>query len=441
VQTRAAMQGIERGGVRPRLTGDLVRAYRAGLRTIDRDGPLVVACVGLVALGVTLRVNDLGFPPSLTWDEHHFVLNARNYIHHEHDWNDHPPLGKLLIAAGMLLLGDTSIGFRFAPLFFGILSILLGGAIAAWLFRDRRAGLIAAAFVAGDGFLIAYSRTALLDGMLATFGLASLWFAIRSRSWRGMAWTAALLGCAASIKLSGAFLILPVMAISVLRRDPVRKRVSLALAPVVYTALFMVGLALCHEPHGIADALHATNVIVVHHAALTSFTHTMTSHWYTWFLPTRPVTLSYDGVAPGVVRAMTSLGNLALWWAADIALLYGIGSSVKALIDFLRERRRDVRIGRTARANAVLISFALVMLAPWIFGKRDSYIYHYLPTYAFLLVLLAGDVSVVYRRHRLAALVFVLVVGLVSVYYAPVWGQLPITDAGFRSRVFLKMWL
>src|SRR5690349_13664677 len=56
VQTRAAMQGRERARVLPLPTGDVVRAYRSALRTVGRDGPLVVACLGIVALGVALRV-------------------------------------------------------------------------------------------------------------------------------------------------------------------------------------------------------------------------------------------------------------------------------------------------------------------------------------------------------------------------------------------------
>lgn len=421
-----------------------LRERRGLVRLIARDAPLVVACVALVIFGALVRIQDLGFPPVMTWDEHHFVLNARNYLQHAHDWNDHPPLGKLLMVVAMLLYGDTPVGWRFAPMVLGLVSIVLAHRLAAHVFRDRRAGLVAAAFVAGDGFLIAYSRTALLDGMLTTFSLLAALLAVRARSWCGMALAAVAVGCAANIKMSGVLLIVPVAARCLLRRDWLRSSLSLALTPIVYVALFMFGLGLSHEPHGVLDAWRATMVIVEHHAGLTSFAHPLTSHWYTWFLPTRPVTLRYDVVRPGVVRAMTSLGNPLLWWACDLALVVGLVLSVRAAIEWARaraDRRPAVRLGRTARANAVLLGFAMALLVPWVFGNRDSYIYHYLPTYAFLLVLLGGDVSVVYRKHRLRALTFVLAVGLVSVFYAPVWGQLPLSVAGFRARLFLKMWL
>lgn len=441
MQTAADMQDAKARVETAAIIAAATRTWSGLGRAISRDGPLAVACVGLVVLGVFLRMNDLGFPRELTWDEHHFVLNARNYLQHVHDWNDHPPLGKLLIVCGMFLYGDTSVGWRLAPMVFGLASIVAAYRIATLVYRDRRAGWIAAAFVAGDGFLIAYSRTALLDGMLTFLCLAAALAALGARSWRGMALAGALVGCAANVKLSGAFLLLPIGVLCLFLRQKVRAVLALAVAPVVYTVFFTYGLYLSHEPHGVGDALRATDGIVAHHAALTSFAHPLTSHWYTWFLPTRPVPLRYDVVHAGVVRAMTSLGNPLLWWTCDIALLGGLALSARAALRFARKKSLRVFVGRLTRANMLLLAFGVTLLLPWVVGNRDSYIYHYLPTYAFIIIIVGGDVSFFYRRHRLRALAFVLAVALVSVYYAPVWGQLPISASGYRARLFLKMWL
>ncbi|HEX3597155.1 MAG TPA: phospholipid carrier-dependent glycosyltransferase, partial [Polyangiaceae bacterium] len=112
------------GGARARLGRRTKNIFSSLRRSIRRDGPLFLLCAALVALGTWLRAVDLGFPPSLTWDEHHFVLNARNYITHQHDWNDHPPLGKLLIVPWLLLLGDSSRSFRMNSFVFGLLAIV-----------------------------------------------------------------------------------------------------------------------------------------------------------------------------------------------------------------------------------------------------------------------------------------------------------------------------
>src|SRR5690349_11306405 len=86
---------------------------------------LFVATLACVAFGVYLRVQSFGFPGHLTFDEHHFVENARNYLARAKDWNDHPPLGKLLMASAMRVLGDTPIGWRITSLLFGFGTIAL----------------------------------------------------------------------------------------------------------------------------------------------------------------------------------------------------------------------------------------------------------------------------------------------------------------------------
>jgi hypothetical protein len=57
-----------------------------------------------------------------------------------------------------------------------------------------------------------------------------------------------------------------------------------------------------------------------------------------------------------------------------------------------------------------------------------------------LLVMTAGLTARVYRTHGNAAFGFVLLVGLVSAFYAPIWAQLPVTTHALNERLFLPMW-
>jgi dolichyl-phosphate-mannose--protein O-mannosyl transferase len=140
------------------------------------------------------------------------------------------------------------------------------------------------------------------------------------------------------------------------------------------------------------------------------------------------------------VRALTTLGNPLLWWSCTVALVVGLYASVIAAVRVVRARSARIYLGRGTRATFVLVAFAFSMLLPWIIGKRDSYIYHYLPTYGCVLVLVAGVVSAAYRQKRMAALGYTAVVFLVTVFYAPVWGQLPIGRPGFEARLFIPGW-
>lgn len=411
-----------------------------------KDGPLLVLAASLVVLGAGLRISYVEFPRVLTWDEHHFVENARNYIAHRHDWNDHPPLGKLVMVPWILAFGDSSLSWRLSPLVFGLVSVLLAYFIGTALYRDRRAGYLAAAFVAGDGFLISFSRTALLDGMLGTLTLATLLATLCARGPFGGVLVGVCVGLAANVKMSGFALGLPAALVLAARAPRLVSwktfftLLGLAAAPLTFTAVSALGLYLAREPHAPADVWRGALKLLTQHYGAQSFTHPLTSRWYTWGLPTRPVTMRYDPVGPRTVRALTTLGNLVLWWSATVAFVVGLYAAAAAALRVIRARSLRIHLGRGVRAGLVPLVFASAMLLPWIIGKRDSYIYHYLPSYACLLVLVAGVVSGVYRRARIVALGYTAVVFLVTVFYAPVWGQLPIGRSGFEARLFVPRW-
>src|ERR1039457_852257 len=71
---------------------------------------ITTLCVGLLCLGVIWRFVDLDYPRTFSFDEHHFVSNARNYIAHRADWNDHPPLGKLVLYQACCSLATAASG-------------------------------------------------------------------------------------------------------------------------------------------------------------------------------------------------------------------------------------------------------------------------------------------------------------------------------------------
>ena len=161
------------------------RSHDAGPSGLRLERLTQVLLLALIAGGAAARLYDFGYPNELTWDEPHFVENARNILAGRSDWNDHPPLGKLLIAAGILAMGDQGAGWRLAPLLLGLALIGLAYALGASTFRSKTAGLYAAAFIAASGFVLAFSKTALLDGMLATMMVAAALVLWRARSWRG----------------------------------------------------------------------------------------------------------------------------------------------------------------------------------------------------------------------------------------------------------------
>ncbi|PZR08641.1 MAG: hypothetical protein DI536_24365 [Archangium gephyra] len=413
--------------------------------------PIDAVAAVLLSCGVALRAVRLSFPGQMMFDELHFVENARNYLAGKPDWNDHPPLGKLILAASIRLFGDQSLAWRLPLLVAGLLTIALAGVAVARLFKDVRTGVLAAALIAADGFFISYSRAGLLDGFLVACAAAAL--LIVTLRWTLLTAVALGLVCgvACSIKFSGVSLVATSMVALLLLRDVSwRMRVgSAALISVVtvlvYFVVFGLGLSLTGKSGAPPSVVTETLGLLKHHAAATSMTHPFTSAWPTWFLPTRPIIMGVFREGGGL-RTLTTLGNLAVWWPAMVLAASLTGLVAWRGVGATLQAREGASWGPGAFLDAhgrevlLLGAGALLFVAPWMLSRRDSYIYHFLPAYLFFTVLLGAYVGWVARTRRSAALVFVAVVLVVLAFYAPAWSFGLITDAGFDARFVLPGW-
>jgi dolichyl-phosphate-mannose--protein O-mannosyl transferase len=438
-------------------------------------GLFIAFAIVSVMLGVTLRWHNLHLPVHLAWDENHFVLNAVNYIDGRPDWNDHPPMGKLFIAAGILALGNTALGWRIAPYLFGLASIAAAFFLARRLFPGNpHAPWLAAGFIAIDGFFIGYSRTALLDGMVASLYLWGLYLVARARPFhvRDFFWPCLVAAVATSVKWNGVVVLAPLFlvmlhhAVLIVRAPqpappaPPRRRwlellllpLPLLLFPAVYGFIHAAGLYLTGQPAAPGDVLRENIEIMVHHRALTDMTHVATSYWYEWPLMTNPI-IPHALPLPGKqIMVEAHLGNPLLWYSASLSLLVALVLLLARLPLFFR---RFFALPPPANASfnntspddtlprygfALLAWFAPVF--PWMLGQRDSYIYHYIPAYGAGLVLLSGVVSAATRTR--AGLVFALVFAVaalgLTIYFAPILCQYPISTEAFEQRMWLEGW-
>jgi dolichyl-phosphate-mannose--protein O-mannosyl transferase len=353
----------------------------------------------------------------------------------------------------MQLLGDDPVGWRAAAWVSGMLTIVFGSIAVARLFRSVETGLIAAALLAADGFLISYSRAALLDGFLAlavTLALVVVTFRVGTL----MTLAAGILaGATMNVKFSGVALFLPLVLAVLIAPLPARRRAGYAALLVgtgvtTYFCLFIVGLAVAHQSATLPAAIEKTVELYEHHARLTDMKHPMTSGWATWAVPMRPLVMGHIAKLEHT-RALSSLGNLAVWWPSVLLAVTTVASlawhGVSHVLDSEPESADAPASPRTfilAHGRAVLcsLSAALGFLAPWVVSHRDSYIYHFLPIYVGLIVLLAGFVGFAWQRDRSRVLGYLVLVLLVAAFYAPVWSFMPISQDAFRARLFLAWW-
>jgi uncharacterized membrane protein YgcG len=176
---------------------------RAWVRPIlaSRRTPLVLLAI-VCALGTGARAFHLGIPAAAhpgegyIFDEHYYVSAARviagiptttgeAYAGASPTGTDpnaeHPQLGKIVIAAGIKLLGDNTTGWRITAVLFGAIAILL----MYWLVRSAGGGqwlaLGAASLASADNLWLVHSRIAVLDIYVVPFMLAGVGFYLRRR--------------------------------------------------------------------------------------------------------------------------------------------------------------------------------------------------------------------------------------------------------------------
>ncbi len=391
----------------------------------------------MIAGGVILRIQDIGFPPRFTFDEQHFVPNARSYLLGAADENDHPPLGKLFIAIGILLFGDGPVGWRAASLILGLQSLVIAYWLARELFDDHRAGCLAAAFLAADGFFVSYSRTALLDGGLGCLVLFTLLAAVTAQTWRGVLVSAVLVGLSASIKWSGGLVVMPA-ALAVFMRGRARRWsiVLFAVAPLVHLGLWLGAFALTGRPVSLRGLWILMVDLFRRHHGMAKATNPLASPWYSWPVLYHPIVVKLADYG-FKKRYASSAGNPLLFFSVTASVAAAVGSGL------WRGIRRHTRTAtrETMQPVALLAVAWLALLAPWTVGRGGYvFMYHYLPSYAFGLVLLAGLLARLERHRPLLVAAFVGLALALAIFFAPVWGEFPLTDSAAYRRLIPVPW-
>jgi dolichyl-phosphate-mannose-protein mannosyltransferase len=234
--------------------GDLVRRRLAPAMPL----PWVswAATVWVTVIAALVRLYHYGTPPGILFDELYYATEGQELLDHSVEWEPssnsgafvvHPPLGKWLIAGGIKLLGNNSLGWRLPTVIFGILAVLILTRTAIRLFRSVVLGAAAGLLMAFDGFQLVLSRLAILDIFVLFFVLATFSCLVVDRDkrrerwllaiadgldvtapgkagrpaggWAGVPWwrlaAAVMLGCACGVKWSGIFYV-PVFLLLIL---------------------------------------------------------------------------------------------------------------------------------------------------------------------------------------------------------------------------------
>ncbi len=383
-----------------------------------------VSLLVLTLLGGGARFWRIGTPPEITSDEVYFVNDARHYLRHEPFLDVHPPLGKLVIAFGIALAGDTPVGWRWPVALLGTLLVPLMFFVGRRLTGSTLIGIVAAALVAVDGMFVVESRLGLLNITLAFATLLAVWLAARAKTAGGWAVAGAVFGLAIGVKWSALLLVFPV-AMLAWQRDPrfvLRSALGFtAAALIVYIGLFELHFALT----GMPQQFWLTHYAMLRHHTGIAEQHAYQSPWWSWLVLWRPFMYATATAADGSRQLIADLGNPVLWWGGVV----GAVTTVIAL-------RKDRRVHQ-------LLLFVLAALVPFAAITRPLFSYHAMLAVPFLwLLALVGWRTWLgnSRRRLLISGVVLAIVFTVSAWFWPVWTARPLSPDQVKTRQWLPTW-
>lgn len=384
----------------PSLIGTVVR------RLDRRDLILLLA---LTALAFGLRAWRLDFPREQYFDEIYYVKAAQDYLDFRPDSNTvHPPLGKIQIAAGMLLADrvDALVGpgddipdtaeWRVTSLISGTLMVPLTFLLGFRLSRGNRtvAG-IAGFLMALDFMAVSVSRISMLDGVLSLWILIGMYCAWRyieeaglagPRRWEYAVMAALAFGVATACKWNGLFGGFGATVAMVLfgsplatdlgagpprptQRDRILRWVGppllmAALIPLVYVLSYSV-LFLQEGTLGQAawDKIYGFHELMISFRYdAEQFKHRYLSYFWSWPLVLRPIWLFFKS-EEGVVSGIVAFGSVVFWWTS-LLYLFEIGAFAVT--------NRD-------RACGFLVILYLSQWLLWASSVTGGFIYYMLP--------------------------------------------------------------
>ncbi|MGH7915825.1 MAG: phospholipid carrier-dependent glycosyltransferase [Candidatus Binataceae bacterium] len=441
--------------------GTIIRRVRTGFNwwppavTYERFPWLsadTLALTAIVAIAALLRFWHIGHPHEIVFDEVHFVGQARHYLRGEPFLDPHPPLDKLIIALGIMLFGDHSTSWRLGNALLGTVMAGVTYMLGRRMFRSRLAGVLAAAFIACDGFFIVDSRIGVIDIAYLTFAAIAYLFLFRfiqnaqplDRR-RTILCAGIALGLCLGSKLYVPgitfLLVFGFMAFTLWRSElgiaalsdsqRIRRLIGAALligsvSAFLYLAAFLPKYYLGWWG-GMADLFHYYKQVIWYENSVAGATHPYSSPWWSWPLMLRPVAYWENFPKIGDVATIWGAGNPLTWWAVIPAITI---TAVRAL-----ERQKITR--------TFLVVGYLAYLVIWIPITRILFLYHYMPSVYIGYLALGGIMAEMWTGdaelwEALALMVPLLVVYVVGVGHiastlAPGW--LPARTAIFHVTI------
>jgi dolichyl-phosphate-mannose--protein O-mannosyl transferase len=389
------------------------------------------------------------------FDEIYYVRTAENYLklQQPYEWT-HPPLGKFIIASGILVFGYNPCGWRIMGVVFATLMITLIYILGKELFGTWIGAFASAFLLTFDFMVFTMGRMATVDTHVVFFSLASqLFFLIYVKNVLKNGWKTSVLPLLLAVLFfalgfSTKWLVLygflgQLAILLALRLKEVRKlkdglsaKISaffnrpffqlyffLLLAILVYFLTFIPDML---AGRSLVDVLQLQGSMYIYHSTLNA-THPFASSWWTWPLMLRPLWLYASYLPANIVSTIVLMGNPAVWWVGFAFLILAVEEAV---------RSRDF-------ACIFITALFFFQWLPYVFISRITFIYHFYVNVPFLCLVTAYFLNKYWSRKwgkATAIAYFAGVVVLFWLFYPAISGT-PTPTSSIDSLKWLGSWV
>lgn len=394
--------------------------------SVKKTGTILIL---ILAFAFITRVFDLGSPSTMYFDEVYHAFTAKTMLGPDfakawewwntppegfaYEWT-HPPLAKLGMAAGMLLFGENSFGWRIPGALLGTGAVYLIYLIAKKLFKDEAVGLISAAVFSLDGLPLVMSRIGMNDSYILFFSLLSIYLFMKEKDFAA----AIFYGFALASKWS-ALWAAPIIFVLWLKRKNKLKLSILWFLLLPFAIYLLSYLPMFTTGHNLKIWWGMQQQMWWYHTGLRA-THPYTSPWWSWPFLIRPIYLYTSSEVGGMVSRIYAMGNPLVFWFGLISV------GICAVYSFLEKNKT---------LGFVVFSY-LIFFAPWAASPRIMFFYHYLPSIPFLAI----ATGYVLRRYTKLIPAYLLIGLLLFIYFYPHWAGLQVPLWLDKSYYWITSW-
>jgi dolichyl-phosphate-mannose-protein mannosyltransferase len=406
------------------------------------------------------------------FDEIYFVKTSEQYLHlqYPYEWT-HPPMGKLIQAAGIVVIGFDPFGWRMMGVIFATVMIALAYLLGKELLGTWIGGFTTAFLVTFDFMHFTMARMGTADTYVVFFSMASqLFFLIYLKNVLKVGWKTSVLPLFLSVLFfalgfSTKWVVLygfvgEIALLAALRLSEVVKLKGSLSAKVYafldrpYSALvafILIAIGVYFATYipdmiigrSFLDVLGLQGSMYDYHAHLTA-THAFSSPWFSWPLLFDP--LSSNVHVPLYLQSaqvfdtrssIVLLGNPAVWWIGFAAIL----SVTAILITKLKSLGKKFTL-REHIPEVFLVVLFFFQWLPYVSISRVIFIYHFYTNMPFLCLASAYFINKYWSNKYmkvLAVVYFALVIATFVLFY-PVISGTPTSEQTISGLKWLGSW-